>query len=214
MTRLLVLLSLLLLATTSEARDLPAETRRMAERAFQEGRLDDLDVRLAGRDRENPVDAWPLWLRDHYWRRGIDPSDPTKLVVGDREIDVGNPPVLPPSLYGGGEDPYPILAALVADRHRRETRGADGLPEDGPLAALAATFDPEKQEAEYYYSGPRMDWLMREVYHPWPETELSQTIERSNRRLVARNKTMALWGLVVFLVAALGIGSRLGRASA
>ncbi len=139
-TRVVGLL-LLALATVgwsqpAAADELPAETRMHAEHIVLDGRLQDLPTAL--RRARSERDRFPLELSRWWWRRSAG-TVPEALRL---------PPGEPPHAQtGGGEPPYPLLDVLIADRVRRETLGAHGLPEEGRLAAWLATY-PEGRTAE------------------------------------------------------------------
>jgi hypothetical protein len=203
-------------ASPAHARELPPEVRRMAERAFLEGRLDDLDVILAGA--VEPVDVFPLLLRDHVWRRRS-PADVLEMDgyhLGSRRLAwlLADEPEGPYPQAESGGDPYPILTALVLDRHRRETQGHTGLPQDGPLEALAQTLDPASEGRARWFAGDWTRRLMSLTYRePPPHPDRVQR-ERDAEDLRVRNGRWALIAVGAFLLLAVLTGvwiDRLGR---
>jgi len=115
--------------------------RATAERKFLAGRLEDLPLVLDGA--RTAQDRLPLILAAHWWRRtpgaaaadSVQPDDLASRRVAWARAGLFEPPY-PLAGSGGAEaEPYPLLRALIEDRIRRETQGAKGLPEEGPLAA-------------------------------------------------------------------------------
>jgi hypothetical protein len=106
----------------------------------------------------------------------------------------------------GGETPAPprggeadarasVSAALLDERLRRETRGLDGLPGDGPLARLP---DPEGLHAEFLE-------LQRSFYEAKPDADPAASEHAADLRAHAyRVAGLAMAGCLV-LVAALSI---------
>lgn len=189
------------------ARDLPPEVRRMAERAFLEGRLRDLDTILAGA--ESPADRFPLLLRDVWWRRArVPPSFETRgpgSIAPRLAWLAGKEPRGPYPASGSGGDAYPILTALVRDRQWREVRGHRGLPQQGPLEALAESLRTEGEDRAAYFAGDWTRRLMSLTYRgPPPHPDEVRMRDRAER-LRLRSGRWALIALCAFLVLALGL---------
>jgi hypothetical protein len=201
--RLLVLAGLLAVllggrVPASAREPLPAASRERAERAFLDGRLDDLDAILGAS--ADPVDVEALALRDLYWRprEGVEeryrPAASGPSLSARRIAWCLAPP--PP---GGARPPYPVpavgegdpwrrLAALVADREDREARGARALAGAGPLPAL---HDPE------------VDWFVdnyaRTALVGAPRSPEDEERAASARSLARRNRTVGLAAVAGYL---------------
>lgn len=185
-------------AGRAHAEEPPQEDREAAERAFIESRPQLLEGILGtpGEDADAAL-RWPFQMRDAWWR----PAGETPW--GESE---------PPHWRSdGGGDPYPVLSALVADRHRRETRGHEGLPAESPLVLLAPRYDPQTHEALHYYLGENTRYWMGLAYEGYPEDDYSRRMERNSEALSARNGALAIWSLIVFVLGAIGLGWFLGR---
>lgn len=208
---LLVAVGGLLLTGTAHA-EVSETVRRMAERAFLEGRLGDLDEILAGATSQ--ADRLPVLLRDHWWRprpgrkpAALQPETGLDDLARARLAWLRAPAPKPPyPTAGGGGDPYPVITALVQDRLRRETRGHEGLPEDGPLEALAGRLDPEERRREIYFLAERTHQQMEDAYggpapYPGQAEDVAQAAE-----LRSRNGTLAALSLLVFLLLPILLG--------
>jgi len=208
---LLVLLGLALCASAAPAAEFAPEARHRAENAFLQGRLRDLDRILKGA--ASPLDRFPLWLRDTYWRSG---PRKTPLQEGDRALFQASlawirEPEGPHPLGHGGGDPYPILTALVRDRLRREHRGGLGLPEESPLVVLALRLDPQTEKDETFFLGERSRALMGPVYKGVVPDAADRKLEAESRRLRGRNERWALISLGLFLLLALVLAREVTR---
>ena len=191
-----------------------AEARARAETAFCEGRLDDLDAALGAGT--TPTDLEPLVLRDHWWRarrgaaRPTIPADDTSLSARrirwcldwfDRK---GRPYPMPSD---GETDAYPRLTLLVLDRLRRESLGAEGRPEAGPL------WDAKDEALQYVwrwygeraYRGPSLASLSPE------DRAATEAAQARFEDVVARNRALAVGGVLGFVLAAGGVFAGLGR---
>ena len=173
--------------------DIPLGVRDAVEQAWLEGRLELLEGLLGEYATETPQGTGPIALRDTVWRR--------KAWTRGEE----------PTAMGELEDPYPVLTALLADRLRRETRGAVGLPDQSPLMQLDARQElPQDQQDLLYY----LDWQMRVVYtgrYPNdPDFDAEQKrIQQVAMLLEERNGIWATICLMAFVLIPLGIGWRL-----
>jgi hypothetical protein len=219
--RLLVLLAAVLAATPAVLADgLPPEARRGAEQEFLIGRPDLLEDRLEGA--ETAEDLFPFALRDLWWRGGPD----AEVRAGFEAAAAGATGVTARRyawLLGGGagpypaatgEDPWPVLTALVEERLRRERDGPEGLPGAGPLARLEApaswapwytewrAYVLEDVQASAYGGGERAVRAAR------PEEEAAR--ERA-RALARRNAWAAAVTAAAFVGLVLLLGGRASR---
>ena len=201
-------------ASAAWAEDKEADARRAAEQAFLEGRCEDVEAVLEER-LETPAARhrtgwWPISVRRCWWRSGGSVSGPLSAQPQDEAsrqrsrwlvADHTQGPHRPfPDLDDGGEDPYPVLTALVRDRQRRETHGHAGLPEESPLVLLAPLYDSKTHEALHYYLGENTRYWMNLAYKGYAEDEYSRRMERTAAALEARNGAWALWSLLLFVL--------------
>lgn len=183
----------------AHAKELPREVRAMAERAFLEGRFDDLETILVAAKYER--DRYPLELHTTWWR------------VPDGAVPTPDAPLEQP---GSGGPFWPLLRALAADRDFRESRGARDLPERSALLAYRQGLDEEK-DSETIWFLEDVFRLMRETYgEPEP---LSAKERRHYTRIENTAKIAALASLGAFIVltffAALIVGrTRMRRSEA
>jgi len=201
-------------ASAAGAEDKAADARRAAEQTFLEGRCEDveavLEERLDTPAARHRTGWWPISLRGRWWRGGGSVSGPLsaqpldeasmqwrRWLVADH---TQGPHRAFPDFAGGGEDPYPVLTALIRDRQRRETRGHAGLPEESPLVLLAPLYDPKKDEALHYYLGENTRYWMNLAYKGYAEDEYSRRMERKAAELEDRNGAWALWSLLLFVL--------------
>lgn len=206
--RLVALLAFagLALAAPAEAGPASAEARFRAETAFCDGRLDDLDAALG--TGTTSADLEPIVLRDHWWRTrsgaarpSIDPGDDSLSARRIRWcLDGRGRRDTPYPLPRDGEtDRYPRITLLVLDRLRRETRGAEGLPEASPL------WDAKDEALQYVwrwygeraYRGPSLAALAAE------DRAATEAAQARFEAVVARNRVLAVGGV---LALALGAG--------
>lgn len=196
-------------APRADAGPVSAEARRRAEEAFVAGRPEDLDAILG--TGTTPADQEPLFVRDVLWRPA---PTPPPLPADDGSLSMrrirwcveayarGVAPLSGyPRAADGETDPYPRLTALVLDRALREERGADGLPDASPLAAV-----PDET----------LRWFVTWFYRPAfsPADRVPDPVEREETartaRAAARNRWLAIGavgGLVLLATAAVvGLG--------
>ncbi len=186
-----------------------AEARARAETAFCDGRLDDLDAALGAGT--TPADLEPLILRDHWWRvrtgavrptiEGIDDSLSARRIRWclDRFERRNTPYPMP---RDGEVDAYPRLTLLVLDRLRRETLGAAGLPEAGPL------WDAKDEALQYVwrwygdraYRGPSLASLSPD------DRAATEAAQARFEAVVARNRRLAVGGVLGFVLLAGAVG--------
>lgn len=192
-------------APTAVAGPVSAEARARAETAFLDGRLDDLDAALGAGT--TLVDAEPIALRDLWWRprAGYVPPSPaaddTSLSarrlrwLADPDARRATPYPTPAE---GETDAYPRLAVLVADRVRREARGAAGLPEASPLWTVEdeTTRFVWRWWGTQVFVGPRLEALEPE------DRRLAEAAQARFERVVARNRALAVGAVIGFVVAA------------
>ena len=203
-------------ALRAEEAPLP-EVREAVETAWLEGRLEQIDELLP---EEEPL-AFPLALRDFVWRpealtMGSARPTAARLLQAEIESSPKYDPARPlPEEAGGGEDPYPVLTALIRDRRLRETLGSAGLPEESPLLRLARRGGlSERQDDLTYYLAYQMRLVYTGRYPDDPEADAEQRrIERVAVALEERNGAWAFWSLLLFLGVPLLLGWRLGRGS-
>jgi hypothetical protein len=196
----------------------PAEVRRAVETAWLEGRLETLEERLDGAD---PL-VFPLALRDFVWRPealpiGSAPPAGRALLTAEVESSPRYDPLQPlPAEVDGGQDPYPVLTALIRDRRLRETRGATGLPAQSPLLELArAGALSQRQQDLLYYLEYWMSVVYTGTYPDDPDYEAEQRrVAAVAQGLEERNGFWAVLCLLSFVLAPLGLGAYLGRRSA
>lgn len=195
----------LVLAAPAAAGPASAEARFRAETAFCDGRLDDLDAALGVGT--TPADLEPLVLRDHWWRVRPGAARPTIAPDDgslsarrirwclDRQARRDTPYPLP---RDGEVDTYPRLTLLVLDRLRRETRGAEGLPEASPL------WDARDEALQYVwrwygdraYRGPSLAALS-------PEDRAATEVAQARfEAVVARNRALAVGGVLALGIVA------------
>ncbi len=184
-TRLLVITFACLLswsASEAAAKELPAEVRAMAERAFLEGRYEDLDTILVAA--KEPADRLPLVLYRTWWR----------LPDGDA-LSLPTQPPYPKTGSGGAR--WSLIDALRSDRMLRETTGGATLPGASPLMAYRESLDAEK-DSETIWFLEDVFRLMEETYGG-PESISSKDRRRFERQ---RNTTqiIALGALGAFIV--------------
>jgi hypothetical protein len=192
-------------AARAEPEPLSAEARARAERVFLLGRFEDLDAILGASNA--PVDREPLDVLHAYWRAGERRPEPPedaslsaqriRRVLAERDRLATYPAPGP-----GGVDPYPVLSALVRDRIRRETQGVRGLPDGGPLAGV------DDEGIRSYL--PSLRVALGAV--PWPADPEEATRAERMASLARRNGLLAAAAGTAFLVGALFLARRLGRA--
>ncbi|MDA1193855.1 MAG: hypothetical protein O2894_01585, partial [Planctomycetota bacterium] len=111
----------------------------------------------------------------------------------------------------GEEEPYPLIDALVRDRIRRETLGAAGLPEDGPLARYAAAHDGGRTPEEAWVLTYAMD-MQRRCYVGYEDPLQTDAADQAadRLRLQARLFYLATLGATIVLsfFGALVVGRR------
>lgn len=191
-----------------------AEARARAERAFLDGRFDDLDAAVGAGT--TLADAEPIAVRDLWWRPRAGYTPPTVapddgslsarrlrwLLTGGRSRAEAYPQPGPDEM-----DPYPLLTALVVERMRREDLGADGLPEAHPLWN-----DPDEGRRLLWrwflgraYRGPR--------FEDYDEAERRAILAQHERAqgVVARNRWLAIAGVAGLALACWALGARLRR---
>ena len=193
------------------AEELPEVTRNMAELAFLEGRLDDLDEILAGAD--DPAMYIPLAARDFVFRR----SSRDEIVrvgwfhdgflqddaVGDHYRWMLNAPPRGPYPLRQN-DPWPIVSALLRDYETRIAEGSRDLPQQSALAQVG----PRTRRIDWFRDHERN--LMSVTYRgPPPHPELVQKRAEAEE-LVRRNTLLAAAAMVLLLLVPLAIGRRLG----
>ncbi len=199
------MLALLACASAVHAKELPESIRRMADRAFLEGRLDDLDDILTAA--EEPIDRLPLLVRDTWWRMagraGVRraASNAGDALIMKRLEWLKLPEASAwPVPRDGEADPYPILTALIQDRVRREWKGHEGLPQDGPLKALAGRLDKRREKRTIWFLDRSSSHMMSVAYRgvsPHPD---QVTADREAEDLRARNGLLAALALLGFLL--------------
>ncbi|MFO0933936.1 MAG: hypothetical protein U1E39_14700 [Planctomycetota bacterium] len=206
---LVALAAALAAAAPATAGPASAEARARAETAFCDGRLDDLDAALG--TGTTPADLEPLVLRDRWWRVRPDAPRPT-LAPDDTSLSArrirwcldrsgrGDTPYPMPS--DGEVDVYPRLTLLVLDRLRRETRGAEGLPEASPL------WDAKDEALQYVwrwygeraYRGPSLASLSPD------DRAATEAAQARFEAVVARNRLLAVGGVLGFVLAVGAVG--------
>lgn len=216
--------------------EVPRAVRDEVELLWLEGRVEAIDEVLSDHGERTFMGRWPILLRDHYWRAGeagpvetdmsgLAPDEAARLrwlrEVGEGAPPGTQPPRPFPARIGGGEDPYPVLRALVQDRERRERQGFAGLPEESPLIRLAdelaAAGQTARAEALRYYSEHSMRRVYTGSYENDPAyDELDRRMEAGALALEERNGAWALGSLLGFILIPLGLaclflGRRLGR---
>lgn len=190
------------------------EARARAERAFLDGRYDDMDPAVGAGT--TLADVEPLALRDLWWRPKsgyrpppIDPADvslPARRLrwLLDPAIQTATPYPRP---VPGETDAYPLMTALVEERQRRETLGAHGLPQSHPLWD-----DPDAGRRllwRWYlgrsYRGPQLD-----DFDASDQEAIIAQHERADAA-VRRNRTLAVASVLGLLAVAFWTSWRLGR---
>lgn len=190
------------------------EARARAERAFLDGRFDDMDAAVGAGT--TLADAEPLAVRDLWWRPRAGYTPPA-LAPDDRSLSArrlrwllgdGRSRAEAYPRPGPDEtDPYPLLTALVEERLRRETVGADGLPEAHPLWD-----DPDAGRRVLWrwylgraFRGPRLD--------DFDEAEQQAILAQHERAqgVVRRNRWLAIGGIAGLALACWALGARLRR---
>ena len=138
------------------------EYRLEAQRAWLFGRPDLLESLLPFRpedargdlttsgQRIDPVDVWPYALRDLWWRPAGKRTrwQREQLLAWAKQrlektassdvqapyqwlLDGGDTPYPAPPI---ADDPWPVLSTLILDRQQRMKTGAEGYPDESPLA--------------------------------------------------------------------------------
>jgi hypothetical protein len=190
------------------------EARRRAEDAFVVGRLDDLEASVGAGT--TPADRELLAVRDLFWRParagfGV-PDDDGSLSArriawlaghaarwGGAGAATAEPPY--PLPVAGETDPYPRVTALVLDRLRRESEGAEGFPAASPLAGLG---DANLDGFLAWYG--RRGWQGASAQDLSGEDRAAQEqLDARFHALAARNRWLAWAALAAFLGAAAAV---------
>lgn len=193
------------LAQGASAEELPEYVHATAEGKFLAGRLQDLAGVLD--KASTPRDRFPLVLAAHWWRRS--PGDLPDASTQPASLDAkrllwafrgGFEPPYPGYGSGGAEEePYPLLRALIDDRIRRETQGAQGLPEEGPLAAYLQRSEGDRPKNEAWDLRNGMEMMIRNYRGDAdPADEFRR--DRAARALHDRNRLLYLTSLAAFMV--------------
>jgi hypothetical protein len=208
-------LALLALAGSASAGPVSDAARERAQNAFIVGRVQDLDAILGAGT--TPADAEPLYLRDVVWRpMATTPRPPPddgslssrRIRWMVEEFATGRAPLSAYPLPKAGEaDPYPRLTGLVLERAWRESRGARGLPDDGPLPPL---HDEMLDWLDTTYAKPLYQGDVTHLLPPEAQAE-----ERAARGRLAdaaeRARSIALVSVGGLVLAATAAGLLLGR---
>lgn len=188
------------------AEDLPEATRRMAALALAEGRWEDLGPILGGA--HTAAQRWPLLVARGWWRLGDaappaapEPDDALDALTARRLAWLAAGGREPYPIPGPNErEPWPVLAALVADRQEREGPArARGSPAD-PLSDLAARMDPEAEARTRWFLGENHRWQMSVSYRSLPPTPEEVAARERAEELAARNGWLALAALAGLLL--------------
>jgi len=151
----------LVLAPAARAEGLSPEVRHAVEIAFFQGRYEDVRRLLEGVT--TPEDRWPLEVLDSWWRGPATQPPP----VGEHA--------------GGGEGPYPLVAALVRERVRRERDGGAGLPEKGPVEAWWVEHEPGLTDPEHVLLRQVYDMMIRNLRGDEDAYEASQLDDEARK---------------------------------
>ena len=193
------MLALLLLTGATPAHADEAE-RAAVERAFLEGRLNDLSLL-------ETADGWTRYaryVRDRYWRQGGDDwtaeGGPELLVrrrAWIRKHATGDAGPYPTA----DDDPLPILTALIVEREQRER---DARIDATPIRDLKLT-------KRMLTKARRVGLDLLEVHARFvPNAEDLASADRADA-LATRNAWLGLGAVLLLVVACVVLAARLGR---